>query len=224
MAALSIRLKPGWETYWRAPGEGGIPPQFDWTGSQNIKSVQFYWPRPEIAYINGMRSIGYYDQVVIPVEFTPKSAGKPLLLKGRVDLGVCKEICLPYSLSFSSALPEDNKSPDPLIRKALASLPTPAAKAGVKSVVCTVEPIRDGLRVTAKITMPPTGKGEITVIEAPDQSIWVAQPTSRRKGNVLTAVTEMVPPSNAPFVLDRSKLRITVMGGTRAVDIQGCTG
>ena len=47
MAALKIQLQPGWKTYWRAPGDGGIPPQFDWSGSKNIKGVQFHWPRPK---------------------------------------------------------------------------------------------------------------------------------------------------------------------------------
>ena len=72
--------------------------------------------------------------------------------------------------------------------------------------------------------MPSTGAGEIAVFETADQGIWIAQATTKRIGSTLTAVTEMVPPSNAPFMLDRSTIRITVMGSKRAVDIQGCTG
>jgi DsbC/DsbD-like thiol-disulfide interchange protein len=224
MAALKIQLKPGWKTYWRAPGDGGIPPQFDWSGSSNIRSVQFHWPRPEVATTNGMRTIVYHNEVIVPVEFTPAKPGQPLTLKGRVDLGVCNDICVPYSTKFSAALSANITKADPVIRTALAKQPMPASKAGVRKVVCTIEPISDGLRVTATITMPPTGADEVTVIEAPDQNIWVAEASSNRNGNTLTAITEMVPPSNAPFMLDRSKIRITVMGSKRAVDIQGCTG
>jgi DsbC/DsbD-like thiol-disulfide interchange protein len=162
--------------------------------------------------------------VIVPVEFTPAKPGQPLTLKGRVDLGVCNDICIPYSTNFSAALPANITKADPVIRTALAKQPMPASKAGVRKVVCTIEPISDGLRVTATITMPPTGADEVTVIEAPDQNIWVAEASSKRSGNTLTAITEMVPPSNAPFMLDRSKIRITVMGSKRAVDIQGCTG
>jgi len=224
MAALKIQLKPGWKTYWRAPGDGGIPPQFDWSGSSNIRSVQFHWPRPEVANANGMRTIVYHNQVIIPVEFTPAKSGQPLTLKGRVDLGVCNEICVPYSITFSADLPTDNTAPDPAIRAALDKRPLSARQAGVGKVTCAIEPISDGLRVTATIIMPTTGSNEITVIEAPDQNIWVSESSSKRNGNTLTAMVEMVPPSNAPFMLDRSKIRITVMGSKRAVDIRGCTG
>jgi len=224
MAALRIQLQPGWKTYWRAPGDGGIPPQFDWSGSKNIRQVQFHWPSPKVAYVNGLRTIGYSDEVIIPIEFSPRSKRGSMTLKGYVDLGVCNDICVPMSLAFSANLSPDISKPDPVIRAALEKAPMAANKAGVKSVICSVEPISDGLRVTATITMPSTGNNEITVVEAPDQSIWVAEAATKRRGNTLTATTEMVPPSNAPFMLDRSKIRITVIGSNRAVDILGCTG
>lgn len=224
MAALRIQLQPGWKTYWRAPGDGGIPPQFDWSGSENIKAVQFHWPRPKVAYVNGLRTIGYSDEVIIPIEVSPRSKGTSVVLKGRVDLGVCNDICVPMSVAFSANLPPTASKPDPVIRAALKKSPMPASKAGVKSVICSFEPIPDGLRVTATITLPSTGRDEIAVIEAPDQSIWVSEATTKRSGNTLTAITEMVPPSNAPFLLERSKIRITVIGSKRAVDILGCTG
>lgn len=224
MAALHIQLQPGWKTYWRAPGEGGIPPQFDWSGSKNIKSVKFHWPRPKVAFVNGLRTIGYSDEVIIPVEFSLQSKTRPTSLKGRVDLGVCRDICIPMSVAFAATLPKDRTKPDPLIRAALKKLPLAAAKAGVKNVTCMVEPISDGLRVIASLTLPSTGQGEVAIIEAPDQSIWVSEATTKRSGNTLTATSEMVPPSNAPFMLERSKIRITVIGSNTAVDILGCTG
>ena len=144
MAALRIQLKPGWKTYWRAPGEGGIPPQFDWTGSNNIGAVQMHWPRPKISYPNGLRTIGYTEQVIIPIEFIPQSSGQPIRVKGRVDLGVCNDICVPMSAAFSSPLPAAATKPDPLIRTALNKRPLPANKAGVKGVTCAIEPISDG--------------------------------------------------------------------------------
>ncbi|MEJ6478965.1 MAG: protein-disulfide reductase DsbD family protein, partial [Octadecabacter sp.] len=60
MVAVRISLAPGWKTYWRAPGDAGIPPQFQWDGSQNINAAQFHWPIPEVMNQNGMRSIGYH--------------------------------------------------------------------------------------------------------------------------------------------------------------------
>lgn len=224
MAALQIQMQPGWKTYWRAPGDGGIPPQFDWAGSKNIKSVQFHWPRPKVDYVNGMRSIGYVNKVVIPIEFTPRNKNAPLTLNAQVNLGVCKDVCVPVSLTFAAILPANNHKPDPIIRAALKKSPISAHKAGVKSVTCAIEPISDGLRVTVSMKMPSTGQGEITIIEAPNQNVWVSEAKTTRRGNTLTASSEMVPPSNGPFMLDRSKIRITVIGSNRAVDILGCTG
>jgi len=224
MAGLRIQLKPGWKTYWRAPGDAGIPPRFDWRGSKNIGHVKFHWPRPSVDYSTGMRTIVYKNQVVIPIEFSPRHKGKSLNVKGRVDLGVCKDICIPVSLDFSSTLPASATKPDPAIRNALKSRPILARNAGVKSVSCSIEPISDGLRLTATIKMPSTGKGEIVVVEMSDQNIWVAEASSKRSGQTLTATTELVSPSNAPFMLERSKIRFTVIGSKSAVDIQGCTG
>ncbi len=224
MAALHIQLKPGWKTYWRAPGDGGIPPQFYWGGSENIAAVKFHWPRPTVDYTGGMRTIVYENQVIIPMEFSPHVKSDALILKARADLGICKEICMPVSLKFSANLPANATKPDPKIKAALKKRPTPAAKFGVKSVSCLVEPISDGLRLTATIKMPSTGKSETVAVEIADQNIWVAEPGATRIGNVLTAVTDLVGPSNAPFMLDRSTIRFTVIGPKNVVDIQGCTG
>ena len=56
LAAVEIRLAPGWHTYWRVPGDAGIPPSFDWSGSSNLASVAYEWPRPEIFDSFGMRT------------------------------------------------------------------------------------------------------------------------------------------------------------------------
>lgn len=224
MAAIRIRLEPGWKTYWRAPGDGGIPPQFDWSGSRNISAARLIWPRPDVIEQNGVRTIGYSNEVVLPVELTPRSAGKGMALKGKVDLGVCKDICMPMTMSFSAELPADEHAPAGAIVAALADRPIAASQAGVSAVRCDVQPISDGVRLTAAITLPKISKDEVVVIETADQGVWVSQAATRRDGPVLTATSDLVPPSNAPFVLDRSGVRITVLGGARAVDIRGCNG
>jgi len=223
MAALSVELEPGWKTYWRAPGDAGIPPHFDWTGSKNVKNVRMFWPRPEVVTVAGMRSIVYHDEVVIPLQLAPKSPDAPIEMQVELNLGVCKDICIPVNLNFDIALPASQTTPDAVIRAALASQPESAKQAGVRSVSCAVAPIRDGMHVTAMIDMPPTGGDEVAVLEGPDPSIWVSDAQTSRKGSILTASADMVPASNAPFALDSTKIRITILGQDRAVDIQGCT-
>ena len=78
MAALELALAPGWKTYWRAPGDAGIPPSFDFSASTNLKSVRFHWPRPAVFDLNGMQTIGYHDHLVLPIEVTPEDPAQPV--------------------------------------------------------------------------------------------------------------------------------------------------
>ncbi|WP_093968609.1 protein-disulfide reductase DsbD domain-containing protein [Actibacterium lipolyticum] len=222
IVGLRLMLAPGWKTYWRAPGDAGIPPQFDWSGSSNIRSATYHWPRPDVFYQNGMRAIGYKNELVLPIELTPSSPGQPITINGNVALGVCLDICMPIELELRATLPAQ-ADPAP-INAALAQRPISAKSAGVGKVTCTVEPIADGLRLTTRISVAPMGGKEVAVIELPDPSIWIAEANVTREGRDLVAVTEMVPENAAPFALDRSKVRVTLLSGKKAIDIQGCTG
>jgi DsbC/DsbD-like thiol-disulfide interchange protein len=221
-AALRIHLIPGWHTYWRAPGEAGIPPEVDWTGSKNAEHVRFHWPVPEIFTANGMTTLGYEGEVILPIEVTPADPSAPVTLTGHLTLGVCDQICVPMETDISVALGMGSAS-DPEIAGALAARPDTASEAGVVSARCSVAPIADGLRVTAKVDLPPVGAAEHAVIEAADRNIWVSEPVTSRTGNMLTAEADLVPPAAQPFDLDTGSLRLTVLAQGRAVDIEGCT-
>ncbi len=222
MAAIRIRLADGWKTYWRAPGEAGIPPSFDWTGSVNLGAVAFHWPVPEVFDQNGMRTIGYKHELVLPVTLTPKRADRAITLKGQISLGVCRDVCMPMQADLFANMPATAQAADGRIQRALDQRPDTAGEAGVGTVACDIDPIKDGLRVTARLSMPRLGPGEVAVIETADQAVWVSEAMTRRQGHVLTAVSDMVPPDGAPFLLNRSDVRITVLAAGRAVDISGC--
>lgn len=223
MAALRVELAPGWKTYWRAPGDAGIPPQFGWDGAENIADVAFHWPVPEVFDLNGTRTIGFANELVLPIEVTPRDPNAPIHMTGKLVLGVCEDICVPLNVMLNATLPSPG-APDGRIKAALRDQPMGAGEAGVRAARCAVEPIRDGLRVRAQIEMPALGADEVAVIEHPDKEIWVAEAMARREGDVLHAETDMVPPSAEPFALDRSRLLITVLAEGRAVEIAGCTG
>jgi suppressor for copper-sensitivity B len=112
---LQIQLAPGWKTYWRSPGDAGIPPQLDWTGSENLKSAKILWPLPEEFEAYGFSSWGYHDEIVFPIDISLKEEGKPLDLKLQVQLGICENVCIPYA--FELALSVD----------AIASMPSEEA-------------------------------------------------------------------------------------------------
>ena len=224
MAALELRLAPGWKTYWRAPGEGGIPPEFDWSGSSNIGGVAFHWPKPEVFELNGMRSFGYHGSLVLPIEFRPAAAGEPVHVRAEIDLGVCNEICVPMTVVVSADLAAGG-TPDPVIRAALAEMPERADEAGLTAARCEAEPIRDGVRLTSRLALPRLGPDEIAVVELADRSVWVSPAETRRNGDELSATADLVPADAQPFALDRSAVRITLFGsGGRVVEVQGCTG
>ncbi|MEM8555507.1 MAG: protein-disulfide reductase DsbD domain-containing protein [Pseudomonadota bacterium] len=218
MGGLRLDLADGWKTYWRSPGDTGIPPQFDWSDSENIADVRIHWPRPEVFDTYGQRSIGYGSDVILPVEVTPADPSKPIRLHGQASLGVCHDVCVPVHTSFGySALPEIDSQ---AIRAALSALPDSSAMVGAS---CKVEPIADGLRITATLDAPQMGGSEVTVFELSDPSIWVSETTTERRGRTVTAVAEFVPPSATPFVLDRSEVRITLLGSEAAAETLGCT-
>ena len=71
-AGVEIRLDPGWKTYWRYPGDSGVPPSLDFAASENVKSVTMLWPAPKrFADGAGGHSIGYKGEVVLPLRNGP---------------------------------------------------------------------------------------------------------------------------------------------------------
>lgn len=221
MAALDLTLAPGWKTYWRSPGDAGIPPTFDWSGSENVKSVRLHWPAPQVFLTNGMQTIGYKERLVLPVEITPEDPKLPIRLKVRMELGICFEICLPAAIDLASDLATPG-APDASIQAALDRRATTAQEAGVTGITCQVDPIADGLRLTARVDLPDPGLAEVVAFETGDQEVWVAAAVTERQGGKLVAMTELVPPNAAPFALDRSNVIMTILAAGGAIEVRGC--
>ncbi|MDH3241879.1 MAG: protein-disulfide reductase DsbD family protein [Alphaproteobacteria bacterium] len=93
---LQFRLKPGWKIYWRSPGDAGVPPTVDWTGSRNLEGVEVSWPLPEQFTIFGLTTMVYGGEVVLPMEAMLKEPGGALGLRALVRYLVCEKICIPY--------------------------------------------------------------------------------------------------------------------------------
>jgi len=222
IAAFRFRLAPGWKTYWRAPGEAGIPPRVDWTGSQNITAADFRWPAPQVFDLNGMRSIGYHDALVLPVEIALSDPAKGGVMRGRIDIGVCDDICMPVAFDFNVVLPAGGTR-DPLIIAALVDRPMTGAEAGVGPITCALSPSSDGLHVDASLPIANTGGDEVVVIEAGNDDIWVSEATVARRGGTLAVGADLVHLSGGAFAVDRSAMRFTILGRDRTVEVQGCS-
>ena len=104
LAGIQLRMDPGWKTYWRNPGDSGVPPSFDWTGSKNLKHAEVLYPAPHRFADAGGTAIGYDDQVVFPVKLTPERDGEPIELKLAFAFGLCKDLCIPNDVSLGLTL------------------------------------------------------------------------------------------------------------------------
>ena len=102
---LEIKLEQGWKTYWRAPGEGGLPPRFDWAGSGNLAGIAVSWPAPKRFEIGGMESVGYAHHVILPLEAKLERPGEALSLKLALRYAVCREICMLVEANLALDLP-----------------------------------------------------------------------------------------------------------------------
>ncbi|MFU8835630.1 protein-disulfide reductase DsbD domain-containing protein [Roseovarius autotrophicus] len=224
VAALRFEMAEGWKTYWRAPGEAGIPPRFDWRNSDNLRAVDILWPTPQQTTTNGMRTIGYERDLILPVRLTPTQAGQPITLAADLEIGICNDICVPVDTKVRLELPLDPGHRDPRIAAALAARPYTAAEAGVGRVTCAVSPIEGGLRLSTEIEMKQMGQSEMVAIETDNPELWVAQSDTSRNGNRLNAETEIYHVDGRGVMLNRGALRFTVLSTGDAVDIQGCTG
>jgi DsbC/DsbD-like thiol-disulfide interchange protein len=96
-AGVDVTLEPGVKTYWRMPGDSGLPPIFDWSGSENLLKATVEWPLPERIADPAGTVFGYHDRVVFPVRIEAKDVSKPVHLSLKLDFAVCAEICVPLS-------------------------------------------------------------------------------------------------------------------------------
>src|SRR3954463_1197658 len=96
LGGVAIQLQPGWKTYWRTPGDSGVPPRFDFSKSDNVEMVTVLWPAP-MKFDDGAGgfSFGYKQQVVLPLRIRAKDAGKPVTLRADVSYAVCDKLCIP---------------------------------------------------------------------------------------------------------------------------------
>jgi DsbC/DsbD-like thiol-disulfide interchange protein len=216
--ALELVLEPGWKTYWRTPGDTGLPPHFEWEGSQNLSDVTFHWPAPQAIKSGDTLEMGYHDRLVLPFTAHATDATKPVAVEAQVDIGLCESICVPAGLELTA----DQAGPevDPVIMAALKAEPTRI----MGHPVCRLTQLEDGLKLS--VTMP---SDDITLaaIELTDQpDIWVSSADLVDEGQGPRAVVEMVGPTGKPFDIDPHALRVTMVtdseDSSSAVEILGC--
>src|ERR1700710_1026556 len=95
LGGIAIQLQPGWHTYWRTPGDSGVPPRFDFSKSDNVEAVTILWPAPrKFPDGPGGTSLGYPKHVVLPLRTVPKKPGEPVTLRAAINYAVCEKLCI----------------------------------------------------------------------------------------------------------------------------------
>ncbi len=123
-AGIELRINPGWKTYWRYAGDSGLPPNFDFGGSDNVKSVTVLWPVPKrFPDGAGGNSIGYTGDIVFPLQIVPSNAGQPVTLRLKASYGVCEKICVPAKGKAQLALTGEPSSADKALTEAETRVP-----------------------------------------------------------------------------------------------------
>jgi DsbC/DsbD-like thiol-disulfide interchange protein len=180
LAGVDITLAEGWKTYWRNPGDAGVPPNFEWSGSANVASIKVLYPAPSRLHEPAAETIGYMQAVMFPVEVMPQDARKPVELKLTLEFGVCREICIPAQAALSLAIPPRALAgdPAPAILASLARVPRPQDKRRaddpeLKGITASLDGPTPRLEIGARF--PRGGKGGDLFIEAPD-GLYVPMP------------------------------------------------
>ena len=138
-AGVEIRLKSGWHTYWRYPGDAGVPPRFDFTGSQNVKAVDVLWPAPQPIPEHDLVTIGYTGDVILPLAVVPENSARPVKLRLKLDYAVCETLCVPAEGKADLVLTGGSSSQDTALAAAETRVPKKAllgesAPLAIKSV------------------------------------------------------------------------------------------
>ncbi len=130
-AGLEIKLQPGWKTYWRYPGDSGVPPRLDFTGSDNFGSATVLYPAPHQFDDGSGTSIGYTGGVILPLQIAPRQPGKPVTLRVKFEYAVCEKLCVPVEGRTELTIGAGVTPFEAALAAAEASVPKAAAAADI---------------------------------------------------------------------------------------------
>lgn len=219
---LELKLRPGWKTYWRSPGDAGLPPQLDWSASQNVERAQILYPAPHRVTLLGLQTYGYADHVVLPLGVDAKEPGKPLDAKVAATVLVCEKICVPESFELALALPAGPATPGPeaqLVNRFRSAVPGDGAVSGlhIERVAEAAAGDLPALKVELSSTRP-FEKPDVFVEAEP--ALTLAAPTVTSDGDKASVLIPLVKPLPPGTRLAGRDLTLTAVDGDRSSERQ----
>jgi len=219
MGGIAFQLEPGWKTYWRTPGDSGVPPRFDFSKSENIEAVTVLWPAPtKFDDGAGGYSLGYHDQVVLPLRIVAKNADKPVTLRADINYAVCEKLCIPVEASAELAIASVASTEDSALFAALDTVPKPA-NVGDPNPLTIRDVKREGKStVLVDVAVPDTRAIDLFVEgPTPDWALPVPKLLKDSPPGVKRFSFELdgLPPGANPA---GAALKLTLAGGERAYE------
>ena len=222
LAGLRLTMKDGWKTYWRTPGEAGIPPTFDWSASKNVASVRMLWPRPVVFSSFGMQTIGYAGRVVLPMVVTPKDSSLPIHLALTADLGVCKDICVLERFDLSETIEVDQRAIGVgQITRSHDTVPPVGSAAGVQRATCRIVGAGKKRTLDLQLAFDKPLADPVVVLES-KPGVWFSGIETRQIDASTVGVKANVSLASDKTWITRQDLRVTVLAKRYAADIHGC--
>lgn len=212
-ALVQIEPKQGWKTYWRNPGDAGMAPELDFSGSSNLEVKSVSYPVPEIARDEAGRFIGYHGPVSLIVEFVKPDDRAPAEIELKALVGICDKICLPFiaefSLALDPAMPEGEEFS--ALMMAQAQLPEkPRADFAVRSLMKSA----DGKSLVAEVLVP-NGAGVDAAVAASRGVSLGKDPTVTVDGRNAKVV---VPVKRIERTAEPHHVTLLVKSGKRAIE------
>jgi DsbC/DsbD-like thiol-disulfide interchange protein len=219
LGGIAFELQPGWKTYWRTPGDSGVPPRFDFSRSDNIEAVTVMWPAPtKFDDGAGGYSLGYHNQVVLPLRIVAKNADEPVTLRADVNYAVCEKLCIPVEASAELAIASVASTEDSALFAALDTVPKPA-NVGDPNPLTIRDVKRDGKStVLVDVAVPDTRSVDLFVEgPTPDWALPVPKLLEHSPPGVKRFAFELegLPPGTNP---EGAALKLTLVGGDRAYE------
>ncbi|MGE3144822.1 MAG: protein-disulfide reductase DsbD domain-containing protein [Pseudorhodoplanes sp.] len=219
-AGAEIKLAPGWKTYWRYPGDSGIPPQFDFAASENVKSATVLWPAPQRFTDADGSIIGYKNHVLFPLHVVPRDPSQPVTLRIALDYAICEKVCIPAHAKAEIVLGKEAGPGEAAVAAAEARVPVRTALGAEGALAIKAARREDGTpaRVLVDVAAPPGSP--VTLFAEGPRADWAlplpepipgAAPGMQRFAFALDGL-----PSGATAA--QAALTLTAVSGDRAIE------
>jgi DsbC/DsbD-like thiol-disulfide interchange protein len=219
LGGIAFQLQPGWKTYWRTPGDSGVPPRFDFSKSENIEAVTILWPAPtKFDDGAGGHSMGYKNQIVLPLRIVAKNADKPVTLRAGINYAVCEKLCIPVEAIAELAFASVASTEDSALFAALDTVPKPAS-IGDPNPLTIRDVKRDGKSSVLVDVATPDAREVSLFVEGPTPDWALPVPTLLEPSppgvKRFSFELDGLPPGAKP---EGAALKLTLVGGDRAYE------